>query len=124
MGHAAHSQPVQEGWPCHYYNFDVEVPVRCPPDLLPYRLRTGGRIKVRPVMFTTGINANSTLSNLTKGAAKQGSLQHSINDRSWSDLRNIYHEQHRAWLTGIGDSAALDRLQQLEVRNVYFTLIK
>lgn len=104
QGSAAHSQPIQKGWPCHYYHFDVEVPVRCELELIPERIQRLEPISVQPLMFTMGINANSTLSNLTKGAAKEGSLQHYINDRSVSSLKNHYH------------SACMLRIQQKETQ--------
>ena len=38
LGEMAHSTPLQDDWPAHYYHFEIEVPVRCRPDQLPPRI--------------------------------------------------------------------------------------
>eukprot|EP00656_Telonema_subtile_P009883 TRINITY_DN14685_c0_g1_i1.p1 TRINITY_DN14685_c0_g1~~TRINITY_DN14685_c0_g1_i1.p1 ORF type:complete len:440 (+),score=86.75 TRINITY_DN14685_c0_g1_i1:97-1416(+) len=113
QGTAAHSQPIQVGWPCHYYHCEVEVPVRCDFELIPELLRCMEPIRVKPLMFTMGINANSTLSNFTKGAAKEGSLQHFVNDRSCTSLRNEYHTECLMRLRNKGTQHALQLADKL-----------
>merc|ERR1712194_133330 len=65
-------------------------------------------------MFTMGINANSTLSNITKGAANPGSLQHTINQRSVVDLSNQYHRDCLQRLSSIGTHESSQRAEDLQ----------